>query len=367
VNSRKYFAMAASTGLLALGVAACGDSGGDTSSSAASGGGDLSGEIAGAGASSQDAAQQAWIAGFQEANPDVTIAYDPVGSGGGREQFIDGATAYGGTDSAFADDELTGAQDRCDKSGGELIQIPVYISPIAVVYNLPEVENLQLSPDTLAGIFNQDITTWNDDAIAADNPDADLPDTAITPVNRSDDSGTTNNFTDYLGQTAPDVWTYPADDAFPVKGGEAADGTSGVIEAVKQGEGTIGYADASQAGDLGIASIEVGGEFVAPSADGASAVVDESKEDTSAGKYVISFELNRTTEEPSSYPLVLVSYEFACTAYDDSAEAAIVKGYLGYLISTDGQDTAAENAGSAPISEDLRGQLQPAVDAINAG
>ena len=183
-------------------------------------------------------------------------------------------------------------------------------------------------------------------------------------MNRSDDSGTTNNFTDYLGQTAPDVWTYPADDAFPVKGGEAADGTSGVIEAVTQGDGAIGYADASQAGDLGVANIKIGDTYVAPSAEGAAAVVDESEEDTSAGKYVISYELNRTTDNPDSYPIVLVSYEFGCTAYDDKADAGIVKGYLGYIISADGQDAAAENAGSAPISDDLREQLQPAVDAI---
>lgn len=363
MNPRKFFALTATTGLLALGVAACGDD--EESTSDSGGGGEaLSGEVAGAGASSQDAAQQAWIAGFQEANPEVTIAYDPVGSGGGREQFIDGATAYGGTDSAFADEELTGAQDRCDQSGGELIQVPVYISPIAIVYNLPEVEELQLSPETLAGIFAQEITTWNDEAIAADNPDAELPDTAITPVNRSDDSGTTNNFTDYLGQTAPDVWTFPADDAFPVEGGEAADGTSGVIEAVTQGEGAIGYADASQAGDLGVAAIQIGDSYVTPTPEGAAAIVDES-EQVSDGEFIISYELNRTTTNPDSYPIVLVSYEFACTAYDDPNEAAVVQGFLDYIISTEGQDAAAENAGSAPISEELRGELQPAVDAIS--
>jgi phosphate transport system substrate-binding protein len=363
VLSRKLFAVAASTGLLAVGVAACGDRGDDTSSSAASGG-DLSGSIAGAGSSAQDAAQQTWIAGFQEANSGVSIAYDPVGSGGGREQFIAGGkTAYAGTDSAFADEELTGAQDRCKQSGGEFIQIPVYISPIAVVYNLPGVEDLQLSPETLAGIFNQDITKWNDPKIAADNPDADLPDTDITPVNRSDDSGTTKNFTDYLSQTAPDIWTYEPDDAFPVKGGEAAEGTSGVVEAVGQGEGTIGYADFSQAGDLGIASIKIGDQYVAPSADGATVAADEAKE-VKDGNYVFSFEIDRTTTNTDAYPIILISYEAACTAYDDSSTGAIVKGYLDYVISSDGQQAAAENAGSAPISEQLSKQIQPAVDAI---
>src|SRR5262245_31654738 len=167
----------------ALAFAACGASNESDSSStpAATGGGEstpaaaeLSGNLTGAGASSQEAAQQAWIAGFQEANPDVTIAYDPVGSGGGREQFVAGGTQYGGTDSHFADEELTGAQERC---GGPVnfVEIPVYISPIAIIYNLEGVENLQLSPETLAKIFKQEIKTWNDPAIAADNPDATLP------------------------------------------------------------------------------------------------------------------------------------------------------------------------------------------------
>jgi phosphate transport system substrate-binding protein len=364
VLSRKLFAVAASTGLLAVGIAACGDSGSDSSSSSAASGGDLSGSIAGAGSSAQDAAQQAWIAGFQGANSDVSIAYDPVGSGGGREQFnAGGKTAYAGTDSSFADEELTAAEDRCKQSGGEFIQIPVYISPIAIVYNLPDVQDLQLSPDTLAGIFKQDITKWNDPKIAADNPGVDLPDTDITPVNRSDDSGTTNNFTDYLSQAAPDVWTYPPDDAWPVKGGEAAEGTSGVVEAVNQGEGTIGYADMSQAGDLGIAKIKVGSEYVAPSAEGATTAADEAKE-VKDGNYVFSFEIDRTTTNPKAYPIILISYDAACTAYDDSSTGPIVKGYLSYVISSDGQQAAADNAGSAPISEQLSKQIQPAVDAI---
>lgn len=364
MNPRKIFATTSAAALLALGVAACGGSGSDSTSGSTASGGNLSGNIAGAGSSAQDAAQQAWTAGFQTANPDVSIAYDPVGSGGGREAFnAGGKTAFAGTDSAFADAELTAAQDRCKKSGGEFIQIPVYISPIAIVYNLPAVENLQLSPDTLAGIFKQEITTWNDPAIAVDNPDATLPDTAITPVNRSDDSGTTANFTDYLAQTAPDVWTFPADDTFPVKGGEAAEGTSGVVGAVTQGEGTIGYADFSQAANLGVAKIKVGDQYVAPSAEGATADVDQSKE-VKDGNYIFSYEINRTTTDPSSYPLLLTSYEAACTAYDDSATAAVVNGYLNYIISADGQDAAAQNAGSAPISDKLRQQIQPAVDAI---
>ena len=245
----------------------------------------------------------------------VTISYDPAGSGAGREQFIaGGATAYAGSDAALdPKTELAKAKKRC--SPGELIQIPVYISPIAMVYNLSGVDKLQLSPETLAKIFNQDITTWNDPAIAADNPDASLPDTRITPVNRSDESGTTENFTDYLSKAAPDVWTYEVSGDWPVKGGESASGTSGVIDAVKNGEGTVGYADASQAGDLGVATVKVGSEFVGPTAEAAAAIVDESPQDTSGGQYVFSYALDRTTTAQNTYPIILASYELACTQY----------------------------------------------------
>jgi phosphate transport system substrate-binding protein len=365
--SSKWWAVLAASGALAIGVAACGDD--NSSSGGGASGGNLSGDLAGAGASSQEAAQEAWVAGFQDANPDATISYDPVGSGGGREQFIAGGVAYAGSDSPFSDDEgeLTDATNRCKP--GELVQVPAYISPIAVVYNLEGVDSLQLSPATIAGIFNQDITTWNDPAIAQDNPDADLPDTRITPVNRSDESGTTANFTDYLSKAAPDAWSHEPDGNWPVKGGEAANGTSGVIEAVGAGDGTIGYADESQAGDLGVATIKVGDTYVEPSAEGAAALLEASPKDDelSTGQFVFAFALDRTSTDPATYPITLVSYEIACTTYDEADQAALVKGYLDYVISPEGQDAAAENAGSAPLTDALRTQIQPAVDAIGAG
>ncbi|HEY8465454.1 MAG TPA: phosphate ABC transporter substrate-binding protein PstS [Solirubrobacterales bacterium] len=367
MRTKDWLLAIGSSAVLALGGAACGDADSDASGSTGNGGSEevaLSGEIAGAGASSQEAAKEAWIAGFQEQHPDVTISYDPVGSGGGREQFIAGGTQFGGTDSPLEGQELRDAKDRC--APGELIQIPVYISPIAVVYNLPEVEQLQLSPETLAGIFNQDITNWNDPAIAADNPGVELPDLRITPVNRSDESGTTENFTDYLSKAAPDVWTHEVDGNWPVEGGEAAQGTSGVIEAVTAGEGTIGYADASQAGDLGVALIQVGDEYVGPTPQAAAAILDNSEE-VAPDDSIFAYELDRETEASGTYPIVLVSYEIACTAYEDQAQADIVREFLRYVISPEGQRAAAQNAGSAPISEALRAQVEPVVDAIGAG
>ncbi len=266
---------------------------------------------------------QAWVTGFQDANPDTTVSYDPVGSGGGREQFVAGGTVFAGSDSALADEELSGAQERC---GGpdNLVEMPVYISPIALIYNLDGVDDLQLSSPTAAKIFNQKITNWNDPAIAADNPDATLPDQRITVVNRSDESGTTENFTDWLSQTAKSDWPHEVSGDWPVKGGEAAAGHLGRrARPSKSGAGAIGYADASQAGDLGVAKIKVGDTYVAPTPEEAAKTVDESKESDDAGKYVFTYDLNRTTTTAGTYPLILVSYQIACTKYDDADQGKV--------------------------------------------
>ena len=367
MSRSRWLAVLAFASILTLGVAACGSSSDESGTS--SSGGDLSGEIAGAGATSQEAAQEAWTANFESENSGATVSYDPVGSGGGREQFIAGGTAFAGSDAALSTEEgeLEKAQKRC--APGELIEVPAYVSPIAIIYNLPAVESLQLSAETLAKIFNQEITTWNDKAIAADNPGVDLPDTRIVPVNRSDESGTTENFAEYMSEVVPSVWSYEVSGDWPVKGGEAASGTSGVVAAVEAGEGAIGYADASQAGELGIAKIQVGKNFEEPTPEAAAAILEESPEDKAlaADKYMFPFALDRKTESQGTYPIVLVSYLIGCTQYKSAAEAAVVKGYLEYAISPEGQQAAAENAGSAPLSAALTKKITPAVEAIKAG
>src|SRR3954465_11385828 len=176
-----------------LALAACGASN-EASSGSGSGSGSsgnaaqLSGSLNGAGSSAQQAAMQGWSAGFNKEQPNVTVNYDPVGSGGGRTQFIAGGVDFAGSDAALkTDPEVPDAQKRC---GGDIFELPDYISAIAVAYNLPSVKTLNLAPDTIAKIFNSSITTWNDPAIAADNPGVTLPSTQITPVHRSDNSGT---------------------------------------------------------------------------------------------------------------------------------------------------------------------------------
>jgi phosphate transport system substrate-binding protein len=370
LSTRSRAAVLSTTLAGTLALAACGaanESGGSAEDGGGGGGSaqQLSGDLVGAGASSQQAAMEAWQAGFQGEYPDVDFSYDPVGSGGGREQFIAGATDFAGSDAPLDEDELTTAQERC--GGGEVFELPNYISPIAVVFNLEGVDELDLSPATIAGIFTGRITTWNDPAIVGENPDAQLPETAITPVHRADDSGTTDNFTDYLFQTAGDVWTSEPDGVWPLQGGEAANGTSGVVGVVESTVGAVTYADASRAGELGVASVGVGSEFVAPSAESAAAVVENSPAVEGRGEYDFAIEVNRQTEGSGEYPIVLVSYHVGCVQYDDQAAADNVKAFMSYVISEDGQSAAAENAGNAPISDALREQAQTAVDAISAG
>lgn len=350
-----------------LALTACGASN-ESGDEGGSGGGtatqNLSGDLVGAGASSQQSAMEAWQAGFQGEYPDVQFSYDPAGSGAGREQFIAGSADFAGSDAALDDEELTSAQERC--AGGEVFELPNYISPIAVIFNLEGVNELNLTPQTIAGIFTGAITTWNDPAIAADNPGATLPDTVITPVHRADDSGTTDNFTDYLSQAAGDVWTSEPDGVWPLQGGEAANGTSGVVEVVTSTAGAVTYADASRAGDLGVAAVAVGENFVAPSAEAAAAVVENSPAVEGRGQYDFAIDVNRQTEGSGEYPIVLVSYHIGCIEYDDQETADNVKAFMQYVISEAGQKASSENAGSAPISGSLREQAQRAVDAITA-
>lgn len=329
----------------------------------------LSGTLNGVGASSQQAAQTAWVAGFQATNGGVQINYSPDGSGAGREQFVADASDFSGTDSYLDDDEgeLSGAIERC--GDGELIEIPVYVSPIAVIFNLEGVDSLNLQPATIAQIFNGDITNWNDPAIAADNEGVELPDQRITPVHRSDDSGTTENFMEYLTATASEDWEHEADGLWPLDSGEAANGTSGVVSTVSGAEGTIGYADASQAGDLGTVKVGVGDTFVEYSPEAAAEIFAVSERVADRGQYDFAYDIARDTEEAGVYPIVLVSYALACTTYDDENTATLVHDYLNFIISEEGQTAAAapDAAGSAPISAELRAEIQPAVDAIGAG
>ncbi|GAA5032943.1 phosphate ABC transporter substrate-binding protein PstS [Microbacterium fluvii] len=349
----------------ALALTACASNETSSSNSAAPSEAALSGQLVGQGASSQQVAIQAWTAAFLEANPDAQVDYDPAGSGTGRESFQAGAVNFAGSDRAFTTDEIAaGGFGACAADSG-IVEIPAYVSPIAIIFNVPGVDSLDLDAATVAGIFAGTITNWNDDAIAATNADVELPDLAINAVHRSDKSGTTGNFTDYLAANAADVWTWGSVEEWPSGVvGEAAEKTSGVVNAVKAGEGSIGYADSSQASGISSVNVKVGDEFVAHSAEGASIALDASEIESGRSAGDLAFAIDRTTTEAGAYPVLLVSYLIGCEQYEDADIAALTKAFFTTAVSAEGQDSAASNAGSAPISDDLREQALAAIELI---
>lgn len=324
----------------------------------------LQGQLQGTGATSMQAAQEAWIAKYREKQPGVTVNYAPEGSGAGRTAFINGGAAFAGSDRALKDDEMgAGKFAKCTPESNAL-NLPVYVSPIAIIFNIEGVDELKLDAPTTARIFKGEIKKWNDPAIAALNKDAKLPDQAITPVHRSDNSGTTENFTDTLNKAAGDVWTEKASGDWPAAfGGEAAKGTSGVVAAVRNGQGTIGYADESQTKGLKTAQYarEAGGDFVGPTADAAAKVVSASQQVEGRAQNDLALNLDRTA---AGYPFVLVSYVIVCEDYKDDNEGKLVKDYIGYISSDEGQEDAKESAGSAPLADELAAKVKTSVDAI---
>lgn len=366
MNLRTTGAALATLTTLALGLSACAANEGPSATTVTAGAGtasSLTGTLTGKGASSMQVAQQVWVAEFQAAQPGVTVNYAPDGSGAGRDAFASGAADFAGSDRALKDSEMGAGRFAGCSSTSNALNLPVYVSPIAVIYNVAGVSDLRLDAATLASIFAGHITVWNDPAIVALNPGVALPDMAITAVHRSDDSGTTENFTDYLHQAAPEVWTEAASGTWPTAyPGEAAKGTSGVVDAVTIGTGTIGYADEAQAGHLSKALIEVGGTYHGPTAEASAALVDNASRVAGRSEHDWALKLDRTAT--GQYPIALVSYVIVCEEYATPAQAELVKAYLTLVVSPDGQAKASASAGNAPLSSEMTAHITAAIAAI---
>ncbi|WP_300681282.1 phosphate ABC transporter substrate-binding protein PstS [Nocardioides sp.] len=345
-------------------LAACGSS--DNSTDKSSTGGSSKGTIAAGGSSAQEKAQEAWRAGYKAINADATITYDPVGSGTGRDNFYSGAYKFAGSDSAIPDADLAKAKEAC--GGTDAIEVPVFVSPIDVIFNVDGVSTLNLDAATIAKLFNGEIKNWNDPAIAKLNPDAKLPNLAVSPVHRSDSSGTTDNFTDYLFKASGGAWKTEHSSDWPTQTGESAEKTAGVINAVTEGKGTIGYADDSAVAStkLGKVSVKVGSSYVAPSADGAAAGLASSKLVDGAAATQLVYNIDRVPTDASIYPVFMASYFIACQTYSDKATADIVKGFGEFAVSEAGQTAAATNALSAPLPSDISAKATAILEKITA-
>jgi phosphate transport system substrate-binding protein len=351
----------------ALALSACGSdnvTGASPAGSQAPAGPKVTGTLTGIGSSAQGAAMDAWKTSFASANQGATVQYSPDGSGAGRKAFLDGSAQFGGSDSYLKDDEYASSKTVCGPDGA--LNIPVYISPIAVAFNLPGLTELKLDAPTVAKIFRGEIATWNDPAIAALNPGVTLPDTKVTPVNRSDDSGTTTNFTDYLAAAAPEVWTDKSAGIWPATlQGENAKGTSGVVKTVTDTPGAVTYADDSAvSGKLGVAQIKVGESFTKISADAAAKAVDAGKPVEGRTANDLSIKLDRKTTIDGAYPIVLVSFHIVCSTYAKQETVDLVKGFENYVVSKEGQQAAADSAKSAPLSAALAEKAKKTIETI---
>jgi phosphate transport system substrate-binding protein len=371
-NRKGIAGLLATASVLALIATGCGssDSGGDTTTTKASGStetttapdtsglGELKGKIDGGGSSFQDTFQQKVSTGFDDAvesaGGDTTVTYTKSGSSDGKKALADGTLNFAGSDSAIKDEEKPAFGDR------DILYFPIVGGPIAVPFNLKGVDELNLTPEVLAGIFQAEITTWDDDAIKADNPDADLPSTKITVVHRSDGSGTTKNFTTYLSEAAPDDWKLePGEEVTWPSSTQGAEKSTGVIAVVKDTDGAIGYADLADAAKEGLNVASIGnadGEFIAATPDSASAALAaaEVADDLTYSPLNISAE--------GAYPITSPTWMLVDKVQKDQATADILKAYLNYILTT-GQDDA-KSLLYAPLPEDLASKAIAQIDDI---
>ena len=356
------FAAIAAVGTIALTACGSDNATGEAGTGSSSAGADVKGTLSGVGSSAQQAAMTQWQTDFQSDNSGANVQYSPDGSGAGRKAFLSGGANFAGSDAHLDDDEYNQAKDQCGPDCA--MDIPVYVSPIAVAFNVKGVDSLNLDPATIAKIFKGEISTWNDPEIKKQNEDAKLPDTPINVVHRSDNSGTTENFTEYLSKASGGAWDKEPSGDWPSDfKGEANKGTSGVVSTTQSTDGAITYADESAVGDLSTAKVKDGDDYVKVSADSAAKAVEQSDKVQGRGEHDMSLELNRTPND-GSYPIVLVSYHVVCSAYKAQETADLVKAFENYVVSEDGQKSAASAAKSAVLPESMREDAKKAIDSI---
>jgi phosphate transport system substrate-binding protein len=284
--------------------------------------------INGSGSTFQKAYEEAAIEAFTKANKNVKINYGGGGSGKGRQDLADQVVDFAGADSPYKDADLA------KNKGGDVLYFPILLGAITISYNVEGVDKLQLSPATIAKIFQRDIKKWSDKEIAEDNPGVKLPDADIVVAHRSDGSGTTDNFTKYLDKASGGAWKlksgstveWPADT-------QAGNGNPGVAQIVKSTKGAVGYVDLSDAKATGLKYASVknqAGKFVEPTADSASAAGDGIE---------VKDNLLFSAVDPkgdAAYPITYQSWVIIYAKQSDHARGAALKSFIKYLVS-DGQ------------------------------
>jgi len=325
--------------------------GGSSSSSAA-----VSGTLNGSGSTFQLAFQQAAISAFKSSQPNLTVNYGGGGSGKGRTDLASGTVNFAGSDSTIPDKEASSFQ------GKTVLYFPVVIGPITLSYNLSGVSGLKLDPTVIAKIFSGKIKTWNDPAIKAINSGASLPSTPIKLAVRSDSSGTTANFSEFLVESAGSAWTLGSSSTINWPStAQAGNGNGGVAQIVKSTPGAIGYVDYADAKASGLTFASVknkAGNFVAPSTDSATAAAQNA---------TVKPDLTFTclwTPGAQSYPITYQSWDLVIQKQSSASTAAGLKAYIGYLLG-DGQKLLPQ-LNYAPLPSNLDQQAQAQLSKIGS-
>ena len=316
--------------------------------------------IIGAGSTFINPAMSHWISDFQSSHSGVQINYQSIGSGGGIQQLKKGLVDFGASDAALDDQQL-----------GEMppiVQIPESAGPVCITYNLPELKApLKLSPATVAGIYLGQIKTWQDPAIKKDNTGVSLPYHPIVVAHRSDGSGTTNIFTTYLAKVSPE-WEKKVGKGISVNWpvGIGGKGSEGVTGSVKQTLGAIGYVELSYATEnkLPVASVRnQAGEWVAPTAAGATAAIDAFHDELA--KDARTPVVDPPASAKDAYPISGLTYLLVPKQGKDPAKEQVVKEFIQYII-TDGQ-AAAQSLQYAKLPPSLAEQDQKLLGEIQGG
>ena len=282
--------------------------------------------ITGSGSSYMNSFQQTCSAAYTA----DTVTYTSKGSGTGKTEFANGSTEFGGSDSLYSSD-----------APSNFVYVPLVGGPIGIVYNIKGVKNLRLTPKLLDGIFTGKIKKWNDAKIKAENRSARLPNRNIQIVYRSNTSGTTNNFGNFMKQNvggkwkAADAWA----DASGSTRGTGAVNNAGLVTTVKGLANSIGYADVAdaKAAKLPFAEIKNAmGQYVKPTASASSRFLAKQTV-ASNGELII----NHKARISGGYPIVLIAYGLAPTKSGNDAKGKAVKDYFTYLINTCGPKSAA--------------------------
>ncbi len=364
----KNFCAVLTVGALALGATACGSSSTDSGnldpnaaadSSASTGGAQKGGTLNGAGATFPQPVYSEWGARFADAQG-TQVNYQGIGSGGGIAQFTAGTVDFGATDAAMKDEEIAEA-----KSKGEPVHIPTVLGAVTASYNVKGVEKgLKLDGKVLADIYLGTVKTWNDPAIAGQNDGTDLPDTKITVCHRSDESGTTKNFTQFLAAYSPEWEKGPGvDKSVKWPTGTGAKGNDGVAGCVKQTDGAIGYVEQAFAlqNEFTFASVKnKDGQYVEPTLAAASAAGEGAQ--PPADLRFSTIDAAGAETYPITAVTFLLAYQDVCKAGLDAKRAGLLKNWLDYALG-DGQKVAPELE-YAPLPDAIKTKAQAKVDGL---